>query len=102
MTVEQVTDYATRVLAANPGPMTLDGTNTWILRDPAADTAVVVDPGPLLTDHLQAVLDAVAEYGCTVSTVLLTRSEERRVGKEWRAWWAADQHARKSGRTGRA
>ncbi len=37
MTAEQVTDYATRVLAANPGPMTLEGTNTWILRAPGAD-----------------------------------------------------------------
>ncbi|WP_433014129.1 MBL fold metallo-hydrolase [Kribbella sp. CA-294648] len=87
MTVEQVTDYATRVLAANPGPMTLDGTNTWILRDPGADTAVVVDPGPLLTDHLQAVLDAVAEYGCTVSTVLLTHGHFDH--SEGAAWFAS-------------
>ena len=26
--------------------MTLDGTNTWVLREPGADRAVVVDPGP--------------------------------------------------------
>ena len=62
MKIDQVTPYAARVLAANPGPMTLDGTNTWILRAPTSDRAVVVDPGPLLTDHLQTVLDAVASY----------------------------------------
>jgi glyoxylase-like metal-dependent hydrolase (beta-lactamase superfamily II) len=86
MTVEVVTDYASRVLAANPGPMTLDGTNTWILRAPGSDTAVVVDPGPLLTDHLQAVLDAVAQYGCTVSTVLLTHGHFDH--SEGAAWFA--------------
>jgi glyoxylase-like metal-dependent hydrolase (beta-lactamase superfamily II) len=32
--------------------MTLDGTNTWLLRAPGAGTCVVVDPGPLIEDHL--------------------------------------------------
>ena len=45
MTVETVTPRAVRVLAPNPGPMTLDGTNTWILRTPGGP-ALVVDPGP--------------------------------------------------------
>ncbi|MEV8376941.1 MBL fold metallo-hydrolase [Kribbella sp. NPDC056861] len=91
MTAEQVTHYASRVLAANPGPMTLDGTNTWILRAPGADTAVVVDPGPLLTDHLQAVLDVVAEYGCRVSTVLLTHGHFDH--SEGAAWFASQANA---------
>ncbi len=39
--------------AANPGPYTLSGTNTWIVgRDPA----YVVDPGPLLEQHLAAIV----------------------------------------------
>ncbi|MDX6278493.1 MAG: hypothetical protein QOJ72_2621, partial [Nocardioidaceae bacterium] len=41
-----VTGRASFVLAANPGIMTLDGTNTWILREPGAERSVVVDPGP--------------------------------------------------------
>jgi glyoxylase-like metal-dependent hydrolase (beta-lactamase superfamily II) len=87
MTVEVVTDYASRILAANPGPMTLDGTNTWILRAPGSASAVVVDPGPLLTDHLQAVLDAVASYGCTVEVVLLTHGHADH--SEGAAWFAS-------------
>jgi glyoxylase-like metal-dependent hydrolase (beta-lactamase superfamily II) len=48
------------VRAANPSPFTLDGTNTWVVgRDPAW----VVDPGPALPDHLDAVAAAVAERG---------------------------------------
>jgi glyoxylase-like metal-dependent hydrolase (beta-lactamase superfamily II) len=86
MTVEAITPYASRVLAANPGPMTLDGTNTWILRAPESDTAVVVDPGPMLEEHLRAVLDAVAQYGCTVSMVLLTHGHFDH--SEGAAWFA--------------
>jgi glyoxylase-like metal-dependent hydrolase (beta-lactamase superfamily II) len=68
MSVEQITPYASRVLAANPGPMTLDGTNTWILRAPDSDESVVVDPGPLLEDHLREVLEAAGK----IAVVLLT------------------------------
>jgi len=53
--LRQVTPTAGVVLAPNPGPMTLEGTNTWVLRDPSAEAAVVVDPGPLHDEHLAAV-----------------------------------------------
>jgi glyoxylase-like metal-dependent hydrolase (beta-lactamase superfamily II) len=65
--VRQVTDTAGVVLAPNPGPMTLDGTNTWVLRAPGSERCVVVDPGPLHEGHLQA----VAAQG-PVDVVLLT------------------------------
>jgi glyoxylase-like metal-dependent hydrolase (beta-lactamase superfamily II) len=48
-------DWATRLLAPNPGPMTLDGTNTWILRAPGTRECVVVDPGPLDDRHIRAI-----------------------------------------------
>jgi glyoxylase-like metal-dependent hydrolase (beta-lactamase superfamily II) len=48
--------------------MTLDGTNTWILREPGARRSLVIDPGPLEAGHL----DRVAELGGEVSAVLLT------------------------------
>ena len=48
------------VRAANPSPYTLSGTNTWVVgREPAW----VVDPGPALAEHLEAVAAAVAERG---------------------------------------
>jgi glyoxylase-like metal-dependent hydrolase (beta-lactamase superfamily II) len=52
--------------------MTLDGTNTWILAEPGADRAVVVDPGPLHEGHLQAVLAVAEMRGSRVGLVLLT------------------------------
>ncbi|CAN3131169.1 MBL fold metallo-hydrolase [Mycobacterium sp. smrl_JER01] len=41
-----VTDTAAMLLCENPGLMTLEGTNTWVLRGPGSDEMVVVDPGP--------------------------------------------------------
>ncbi|RZU66384.1 glyoxylase-like metal-dependent hydrolase (beta-lactamase superfamily II) [Microterricola gilva] len=43
-----------RLLAPNPGPMTLDGTNSYLLAAPGGAASVVVDPGPLDEAHLQA------------------------------------------------
>lgn len=67
-----VTERAHCVLAPNPGPMTLDGTNTWVLLEPGSTEAVVVDPGPLDEHHLQAVLDHVAARGARVALTILT------------------------------
>jgi len=54
--IEPCTEYATRVLAPNPGPMTLDGTNTYVLRRPDSHRIVVVDPGPRESTHLRRIL----------------------------------------------
>ncbi len=56
------------LLAPNPGIMTLDGTNTWILRDPGSGTSIVVDPGPLDEAHLGPLESAAGR----VTQVLLT------------------------------
>lgn len=67
MTAQTVTDRVSLVAADNPGLMTLDGTNTWILRQPGR-RAVVVDPGPDDEQHLQAVVDAAADVALVLFT----------------------------------
>jgi glyoxylase-like metal-dependent hydrolase (beta-lactamase superfamily II) len=52
---DHLPDWARLVRAPNPGPMTLDGTNTWVLRAREGAGAVVVDPGPADEGHLRAV-----------------------------------------------
>jgi glyoxylase-like metal-dependent hydrolase (beta-lactamase superfamily II) len=47
--------------------MTLEGTNSWVLRAPDEQACVIVDPGPEDAEHLRR----LAEYG-PVATVLLT------------------------------
>ncbi len=52
-----VTDTASVLLADNPGLMTLEGTNTWVLRGPRSDEVVVIDPGPDDDDHIAKLAD---------------------------------------------
>ena len=50
-----VTDTASVLLANNPGLLTLEGTNTWVLRGPGSDELVVVDPGPDDDEHIAGI-----------------------------------------------
>jgi glyoxylase-like metal-dependent hydrolase (beta-lactamase superfamily II) len=60
-----------RLTADNPGPMTLEGTNTYLVgRDPA----VVIDPGPDEEAHLEAIRRAAEERG-GIGQVLLTHDD---------------------------
>ncbi|MEU5789158.1 MBL fold metallo-hydrolase [Micromonospora purpureochromogenes] len=59
--------WVTLLRAPNPGPMTLDGTNTWVLRAAPGAPAVVVDPGPADEGHL----GRIAAHG-PVGSVLIT------------------------------
>jgi glyoxylase-like metal-dependent hydrolase (beta-lactamase superfamily II) len=49
-----------RLCAGNAGPLTLSGTNTWVL---GSDPAYVVDPGPKDERHLEILLAAIAARG---------------------------------------
>ncbi|WP_030543842.1 MBL fold metallo-hydrolase [Streptomyces albus] len=60
------------VLAPNPSPMTLDGTNTWIVSEPDSDLAVVIDPGPLHDSHLAEVAATAERAGKRIALTLLT------------------------------
>jgi glyoxylase-like metal-dependent hydrolase (beta-lactamase superfamily II) len=60
--------YLQQIRAPNRGPMTLDGTNTWVITDPA-EGALVVDPGPAIESHLATITAACAPR---LTTILLT------------------------------
>jgi glyoxylase-like metal-dependent hydrolase (beta-lactamase superfamily II) len=56
---EHPTTRAFLVRANNPSPMTLEGTNTWVLVEPGRSDAVVIDPGPDDASHRDAIMAAV-------------------------------------------
>ncbi|WP_328914364.1 MULTISPECIES: MBL fold metallo-hydrolase [unclassified Streptomyces] len=68
----QATARALCVLAPNPSPMTLDGTNTWIVAEPDSPLAVVIDPGPLDEAHLTNVVATAERAGKRIALTLLT------------------------------
>lgn len=53
----------TSITAPNPGPYTLDGTKTYLI-----GTSVVIDPGPEIPSHIEAILAAAPE----LSTIVVT------------------------------
>jgi glyoxylase-like metal-dependent hydrolase (beta-lactamase superfamily II) len=55
--LEQLEDGIGRLLAANPSPYTFTGTQTYLV---GIDEVVVVDPGPAMDAHVDAIIDAVA------------------------------------------
>lgn len=63
-----VTPSAAVVLAMNPSYAALEGTNSWVIRDPEDEFSIVIDPGPEDEGHLN-VLQASADK---VTLVLLT------------------------------
>lgn len=65
-----------RVIARNPGPFTFTGSGTYIIADTGA--AAVIDPGPDLSDHLDALRAALD--GRRVSHVLITHTHADHCG----------------------
>lgn len=65
----QVAPGVRRVLAHNPNAFTFHGTGTYII---GTGTVAVIDPGPLLTDHVHAIL--AATKGEKISHILITHT----------------------------
>jgi len=74
------TDRARCVLAPNPGLMTLDGTNTWLIAEPGSAAAVVIDPGPDDEAHLRRVVAVAEEAGQRIAAIVLTHGHDDHAG----------------------
>jgi glyoxylase-like metal-dependent hydrolase (beta-lactamase superfamily II) len=61
----------TLVRAPNPSPMTLSGTNSYVL-DCGDGTALVIDPGPAIQRHFAALVETAASQGCSITHIVLT------------------------------
>jgi glyoxylase-like metal-dependent hydrolase (beta-lactamase superfamily II) len=70
--VDELDELVVRVLAPNPSPMTLDGTNTYVIGRPGTGEVVVLDPGPDDPEHLARVAAVVAGRDAEVRLVFVT------------------------------
>lgn len=67
--LEQLEPGIARLLAPNPGPFTFTGTWTFLV---GHDEVAVIDPGPDLPDHVEALLAALA--GRRLAAILCTHT----------------------------
>lgn len=63
-----------RILAPNPSPMTLDGTNTYLVSDSGRSRVIVVDPGPAAIEHLEAIVLEIRSRQLGVQSVVTTHA----------------------------
>jgi glyoxylase-like metal-dependent hydrolase (beta-lactamase superfamily II) len=70
-----VTATASVLLCDNPGLLTLEGTNTWVLQGPGSDELVIVDPGPDDDEHIEL----IAGLG-KIPLVLISHKHEDHTG----------------------
>jgi glyoxylase-like metal-dependent hydrolase (beta-lactamase superfamily II) len=68
-TLETLSPLIRRVVARNPSPFTADGTATYIV---GRGRVAVVDPGPALTEHVDALLHALR--GETIECQIITHT----------------------------
>jgi glyoxylase-like metal-dependent hydrolase (beta-lactamase superfamily II) len=68
-TLETLSPLVRRIIARNPGPFTFHGTGTYVV---GRGRVAILDPGPDLAEHVEALLRALA--GETVSHILVTHT----------------------------
>ena len=75
------------MLAPNPSLMTLDGTNTWLIAEPGAAAAIVVDPGPDDEGHLRpGARDRPPQAGQRIEQIVLTHGHADHSGGRRGGW----------------
>jgi Zn-dependent hydrolases, including glyoxylases len=80
----QLSPLIRRITAPNPGPMTGAGTNTYLI---GRDRIAVIDPGPAIDSHIEAILDAAngrIEWILCTHTTWITRQLPGFGSAQWR------------------
>jgi glyoxylase-like metal-dependent hydrolase (beta-lactamase superfamily II) len=68
---ESIADKVQRIVAPNSGPMTGPGTNSYLL---GSKNLALLDPGPDLPEHIDALTRTIEESGGALTDVLVTHT----------------------------
>jgi glyoxylase-like metal-dependent hydrolase (beta-lactamase superfamily II) len=92
--VQRLSPMISRLLARNPSPFTFKGTGVYFVgaNEHARDVAVV-DPGPLIPDHLNALKRAIADKNVTHILITHTHSDHSPAAQPLKAWTGAKTYA---------
>ncbi len=66
-----VTSRIALIRAPNPSPLTLTGTNSYVI-DCGNGEAICIDPGPPIESHVEALLAHCERIGCALTWIALT------------------------------
>jgi len=86
-----LTPHIARVLAPNPGPFTFKGTGVYIVG--AGRDAAVIDPGPVIPEHIEALKRALAGRRLTHILVTHTHSDHSPAAAPLKEWSGAKTYA---------
>ncbi|ROS05622.1 glyoxylase-like metal-dependent hydrolase (beta-lactamase superfamily II) [Sinobacterium caligoides] len=63
--------WVRRITAPNPGPLTGEGTNTYII---GRQHVAVIDPGPIEQGHAELIYQLLTAQGCTITHIIMTHT----------------------------
>jgi glyoxylase-like metal-dependent hydrolase (beta-lactamase superfamily II) len=86
----QVSQLISRVLAPNPGPFTFRGTGVYIV---GTNNVAVIDPGPGIPVHVDALKDALKDKRVTHILLTHTHNDHSPAAAPLKAWTGARTYA---------
>lgn len=88
--VQRLSPMVSRLLARNPSPFTFRGTGVYLVgANEAARDVAVIDPGPLVPEHLDALKRAIAGKHVTHILITHTHSDHSPAAQPLKQWTGA-------------
>lgn len=88
--MQRLSPMVSRLLARNPSPFTFRGTGVYLVgANEAARDIAVIDPGPLMPEHLDALKQAVSGKAVTHIMVTHTHSDHSPAAQPLKEWTGA-------------
>ncbi|HEY4113181.1 MAG TPA: MBL fold metallo-hydrolase [Rhizomicrobium sp.] len=87
--VARLSPMISRLLARNPSPFTFRGTGVYFVGAPDSSDIAVIDPGPLIPEHLEALKHAISSKHVTHILVTHTHADHSPAAAPLKEWTGA-------------